>query len=329
MDLDRLARAQHGVLSRDQAIRELTPEQVRWRLQRGWWQVVHPGVYQVHTAPLQWMARASAALLHYGPGAMLSHQSAAYLLGIDDAAPPLIHVDLPHAVRRERVMGTRVRRRRALPESVIRRGLPTTNAAAVVVDLGDEASATREDAVAIAARAVQRRKVTVADIASELERRGRHRHRLALHLALGIVADGAESGLEVDFAVGVLRAHGLPRMTMAAPDVGLTGRIRRDFLDEEHGVVVEADGRLGHEGAARRSDNRRDRRTAASGRVTLRTDWVEVHFDRCALARDVADTLRARGWRGQIRPCGPSCRAARHPARGSPVSLDGPPPRRR
>ena len=133
-------------------------------------------------------------------------------------------------------------------EPVWRRGLPVTPAAVTIIDLADLRTASREDAIAVAARAVQKRKVTVTELTTELNGRHRHRHRLALQLSLGIIADGAESVLEVEFVERVLRAHGLPPMRMAVPDVAAERSIRRDFVDEVYAVVVEVDGRLGHEG---------------------------------------------------------------------------------
>lgn len=306
MDLDSLSRRQHGVLSRAQVLARVTPETLRWALRSQRWQVLHPGVYVTHSGTVDWLARASGALLHHGQGSALSLQSAAHLLGIEDRQPALVHVVVPHARRTTTMPGVRSQRRRRIT-TVTRRALTVTSAAQTVIDLADHPLTDRDDAIAIAARAVQRRKTGIEDLAAELTGRRSHRHRLAVTLALGLVAEGAESGLEVDFVTGVVDAHGLPPMRMAVPDTGPRGRIRRDFVDAERGVVVETDGVLGHDGAFRRTDNRRDRHTAARGGVTLRTDWVEVHFEPCALAADLAGTLRARGWTGVPRACGPSC----------------------
>lgn len=236
--------------------------------------------------------------------------SAAYLLGLDARQPPLVQIDTPASTQRQRRPGIRTRRRRRLV-TVTRRGLTVTAPAFTALDLGDDPRASREDAIAVAARAVQRRKVTTAALASELRLRRTHRHRRALELSLGIVADGAESVLEVGFVVRVLRAHGLPAMRMAVPDRVAGQSIRRDFVAEDHNVVVELDGRLAHEGR-RSQDNRRDRRAAARGQITLRAEWVDVFYETCQLAADVFATLRSRGFQGVLAPCGPNCGALRH-----------------
>lgn len=309
MDLKRLARSQFGLVTRAQALQELSPAALRWRLERDSWRRVHPGVYSVHSERLDWMARASAALLFYGVSAALSMHSAAHLLGLEAREPAIVEVDTHAATQRRRRPGVRVRRRRRLPVAT-RRGLTVTAPAFTVIDLGDDPLASREDAVAIVARAVQRRRTTVTALADELRQRRTHRHRRALELSLGIVDAGAESVLEVDFVVRVLRAHGLPELRIAVPDASPSGRIRRDFVDDKHNVIVELDGLVAHEGR-RRQDNRRDRHAAARGQITLRAEWMDVYDEACQLASDIFATLRSRGYRGVLTSCGPRCRSLR------------------
>lgn len=309
MDLDALARAQHGVLTRAQALQHgQTAEALRWRLRRGGWSRVHPGVYRVHTGDLGWLGRASAALLRLGDAAALSGLAAAYVLGIDDSAPQVITIAVPHACQRRRVPGTRVTRRRRL-DTVVRRGLRVTTPAQTVIDSADAFGVTRQDALARAARAVQRRKVSVAQLVAELSARRTHQHRRALQLALGVIGSGAESGLEVDFHDHVLVAHRLPPMRMAVPDRADGRSIRRDFESAEFGVIAEIDGRIAHGAAERERDSRRDRRAARTGRITLRAGWVDVEFEPCELALDLYGTFVSRGFRGALVACGPGCQA--------------------
>lgn len=45
-DLDRVAKEQSGLLTRRQClVAGMTDDAVRWRLERGWWVGMHPGVY--------------------------------------------------------------------------------------------------------------------------------------------------------------------------------------------------------------------------------------------------------------------------------------------
>jgi very-short-patch-repair endonuclease len=111
--------------------------------------------------------------------------------------------------------------------------------------------------------------------------------------------------MEVSYVRRVEGPHGLPRAAMQVKQ----GIRRRDFEYEEWLVVVEVDGRLGHEGEHVAVDRRRDRLAAGLGRVTLRAGWVDVDRDPCWLAVEVHAALRARGFAGPIRACGPGCAA--------------------
>ena len=83
--------------------------------------------------------------------------------------------------------------------------------------------------------------------------------------------------MEVSYVKRVEEPHGLPRGELQVRD----GAVRRDVEYEEWNVVVEVDGRLGHEGEYVAVDRRRDRRAAGRGRVTLRAGWVDVEGDPC------------------------------------------------
>lgn len=74
------------------------------------------------------------------------------------------------------------------------------------------------------------------------------------------------------------------------------------------GVVVEVDGRLGRASWTDvQRDGRRDRSALVAGRITLRCYWTDLVPTGCALAGEVGQVLRARGWTGAPRPCGPGC----------------------
>jgi len=74
---------------------------VRWKLKTGAWQQVYPGVYATFTGQLTRDAQLWAALLVSGPGAQLSHETAAEIHHLIDRQSPLIHVTIP-AERRVR-----------------------------------------------------------------------------------------------------------------------------------------------------------------------------------------------------------------------------------
>ena len=307
MDLDALLRSQHGVCSVAQAVEAgLSEDAIRWRVSSGRWTRIGRGLYRAQTGELDWLGRAHAAVLRGGDGCALSLRAAEHLHGVAATPPPVITVAVPSGRSVTRLPGTRFRSHVGL-EPVRRRGLPVTRAEQTVLDLADLPGVEWREAVGTAARWVQSRRTSPGASAEARAGRARHRHRRILTVALGVVAEGAESLMEVSYVRRVERPHGLPRASMQVPD----GSVRRDFEYDRWLVVVEVDGRLGHEGEHLAADRRRDRRAAGTGRVTLRAGWVDVEGDPCQLAVDVYASLRARGLTEPIRACGPRCAARR------------------
>lgn len=133
-------------------------------------------------------------------------------------------------------------------------------------------------------------------------RRSRHRARDLLLMVLGDVAEGAESAMEVRYVRDVERAHGLPsgrRQHSTRSD----GSALHDICYLEQRVLVELDGRLGHDGPeARVKDGIRDRRGATTGSLTIRAFWRDVAGHPCELAIDAGAVLSTRGWVDRVRP---------------------------
>jgi hypothetical protein len=68
-------------------------------------------------------------------------------------------------------------------------------------------------------------------------------------------------------------------------------------------LVVELDGRLGHEGPGRFRDMLRDNDATVDGEATLRYGYGDVAGSPCMVARQVAAVLSSRGWTGVLRRC--------------------------
>ncbi|MDQ6896219.1 MAG: hypothetical protein M3171_06415 [Actinomycetota bacterium] len=163
--------------------------------------------------------------------------------------------------------------------------------------------------VTLAARAIDLRLCTSAELARALSDRPRQPARRLLLEVLTDVAAGSESAAEVRYVRDVERRHGLPPGRRQA-STGTGGR--RDVEYEEYGLVVEIDGRVGHQAwASRQKDGRRDRTALVRGRVTVRCFWIDLVPTACELSVDVGAILQSRGWTGQVRPCGPTCAATR------------------
>jgi hypothetical protein len=102
----------------------------RWA-HSGYLHVVHPRVYAVgHRAP-SIEADLTAAVLYAGPGAMLSHATALWWLGLIETRPHPIQVSTPRRCRS--LPGIRVHGRRTC-ERIWERGLPTTSIEQALLD---------------------------------------------------------------------------------------------------------------------------------------------------------------------------------------------------
>ena len=84
---------------------------------------VHPGVYAVGHSALTIEGRFAAALLYLGPGAALSHATAAWWWGLLAAEPFSIQVSVPR--RRNPIRGVKIHQPRNL-DRVFHRRLPVT-----------------------------------------------------------------------------------------------------------------------------------------------------------------------------------------------------------
>ena len=133
-----LATLQYGVVSRAQLLTAgIGPGAIATRLKRHQLHPLHRGVYAVGHTALVPLAREMAAVLACGPGAMLSHRTAAWLWGLLELAGELIEVTVPRSHRRRR--GLRVHRSRSLApvDARIHRGIPVTSPERTLLDLAE------------------------------------------------------------------------------------------------------------------------------------------------------------------------------------------------
>src|SRR6266700_7280433 len=91
--LSYLAQNQSGVVSRPQALRAgLSPGMIKFRARSGRWRQIYPGVYATFSGDLTRRTRLWAAVLSAGPGAALSHETAAELHRLVDKPAGMIHL---------------------------------------------------------------------------------------------------------------------------------------------------------------------------------------------------------------------------------------------
>ena len=113
------------------------------------------------------------------------------------------------------------------------------------------------------------------------------------------MAAGSHSLFEIEFEfANCLRRHGVP----IGERQSVVGHMRVDML---HGnVVIELDGRLGHDDAdGQWRDMDRDTAHALAGRLVLRFGWRDVHDRPCLVAARVAQVLGVMPRRCRLAGC--------------------------
>ncbi len=209
----RLAAAQHGVVAARQLhALGLGPRGVAHRVAAGRLHRLHRGVFAVgHRALPRW-GHDLAAVLACGPGAVLSHASAAALLGLRTSAATRADVTVPGRGGRRSRPGLRVHRA-GLPGDEVATvdGIPCTTVARTVVDL-----AARLDDRGLERVLDQAEVLRVLDLAALRASLDRHPNRPGSGRLRGLVASWfpdavpTRSVLE-DRALAAIAACGLPR----------------------------------------------------------------------------------------------------------------------
>jgi hypothetical protein len=137
-NVDRLARTQHGVVTRRDLFRlGVTKRQIENWLARDLVFSVHPGVYRLAGVPVTWHQRQLAAVLATPEGAA-SHRAAAFLWGLlPEEKGEVVELTSPYA-RSPKLSGVKVHRSLDLrgSKTSLRNGIPTTNPLRTMVDLG-------------------------------------------------------------------------------------------------------------------------------------------------------------------------------------------------
>jgi very-short-patch-repair endonuclease len=315
-----LAHWQSGAVSRQQLLDAGLASQVIFRrLEHGRWQQLYRGVYAVFTGPPPRETQLWAALLRAGPGAVLSHLSAAELHGLIDYPGESIFVTVP-ATRRLTARGIDVRMSGRIAEATQPgREPPRTNLEETVFDL-IELAVTFDDACGWITRAVGKRLTTDERLSAALKLRKKMRWRARLEDVLAAAGDGIHSVLEYRYLRDVERAHGLPRSRHQVRMVVDGKIVYRDAYYQDYKIAVELDGRLAHPEEERRRDRRRDNQAGADGILTTRYDWQDIRGRPCETALLQARILRRRGWRGRPRPCSAGCPLTGFPVSGMPAA---------
>jgi hypothetical protein len=272
---ERAAR-QWGVVSNDD-LRAcgLSFAAVSRRVRHGHLHRLHRGVYAVGHPRPPLEGRFLAAVMACGPGAVLSHFSAAALLGLVrwDARYPEVTV-MGSGTRRH--PGIRVHRTGLLEKGhVMRRGvLAHTSPARTLIDLAsqlDYAKLRRAVRQALSMEIVELRELV--ELLSRLgERRGAG--KLARIVATGPAPTRSE--LE-DAVLDLILAGGLAHPKVGVPVVLADRVVVPDFRWPEQRLVIEADGAAWHDNKlAREDDAERQALLEARGDQVLRVTWDQA-----------------------------------------------------
>jgi predicted transcriptional regulator of viral defense system len=191
-----IARRQEGAISRRQLLDAgLSAQLIKRRVERGRWQQLYRGVYVVFTGPPPRATWLWAAVLRAGPGAVLSHLTAAELHGLLDAPAEAIFVTVP-ATRRITATGIIVRTSWRIAEATQPGREPLrTSVEETVLDLVELAS-TFDDACGWITRACARWLTTEEKLRYALAARKKMRWRPELDDVLAAAGDGTHSVLE-------------------------------------------------------------------------------------------------------------------------------------
>ncbi len=236
------------------------------------------------------------------PGAVVSHRSAAALLGFGKAVPVVVDL-IPTQQRGRRIDGIKPHRvpYPARSEWAYVHGIPCTTAARTIIDL---AGAYGEDALRDAVeRAATERKLDLAAIDAILASAPRRRGAPCLRRVLNDWRPVAETARYATFRslfeaklLPLVAAAGLPLPRFNVPVRTAERVLEVDLIWEHERLVVEADSRKHHgiEVAFER-DHRRARELIAAGYGLLGVTWREVEEEADAVFAVIRQELFHRG----------------------------------
>jgi hypothetical protein len=238
-----------------------------------------PGVYAVGHPATTTDARLAEALLYAGPGAMLSHTTAAWWLGLIDEQPRQIHVSTTRQCRSRGNIRVHPRRR---CDRIDHKRLPTTAIPQTLLDLA--AKAPLRTVRRALAKADYNGTLNVATVRAALGsgrpgsaklRRALERHQPKLAMT--------KSGLEILF-LELCEAAGV-----SPPEVNLhVGEWEVDALWRQERLAVELDGYGNHHTVAQlKRDRRKELALRQAGLVPVRYSEEQLTRHREAVIADL------------------------------------------
>lgn len=293
----RLASGQHGVVSREQLrALGLSDDEISDRALSGSLQPLFRGTFAVGHRAITRKGRLLAAVLACAEGTVLSHGSAAELLGLWDKQLPVVDVIPPNWSGRK-IQDIRWHRVRlpSADEVEVRDRILCTNASRTLVDMAGRMgwSSMRR----LVEQAAILRVLDVEEI-DQILARGRRRGAPRLRAILAPWRNTAEqrpilrSRLEARL-LPLLIEEGLPA-PRSNVKLSIDGhRVEIDLLWEEQRLAIETDGEETHgTPVAFRRDRKRDQILIAAGYRTARVTWDQVRDEQTAVINRIARMLK-------------------------------------
>jgi hypothetical protein len=285
----KLADRQHRVVARWQLVRMgFHPDAIEARVARGRLYRIHQGVYAVGHRKLEWRGVLIAAVLAYGPGAVLSHRSAARLWGIRPNNRRDVDVTVPSrgAHRRPGIQPHSVRHLDPCDVTTID-GIPVTTLPRTLLDLAEVAP---KDHVVKALTEAERQQIIDLTALNELLARSPGRRGLKPLreiLADAVIEPKTREEFEHRFAQFCHEA-GLPRPNVNTEVEGY----EVDVLWPGSKLIVELDSWAFHRHRKAFEDDReRDIVLALAEYRPIRVTWRQLTREPGKLAARLKDLL--------------------------------------
>jgi hypothetical protein len=293
---------QSGLITRSQVQGcAMSDEALRHRIRDGGpWQVLLPGVYITNTGTLTRVQRDLAAVLYAGPGSVVTGPAALVFHTIRAPRTRMVDVLIPHQRRRRNLRFVQVHRTSRMPAAVLPAGAvcyaPRARAVADTVRGLRDLSEVR----AIVADAVQRGKVTLDELAGELDH-GQAQGSARYRRVLAEVADGVRSAAEGDLHDLVRREHLPDPLYNPSLYAGTEFIAIPDAWWPDAGVAGEIDSRQWHLSPSDWERTlARGTRMSAHGIIVLRFPPRRLRTEPRVVAAELRSALEAGRARGRL-----------------------------
>jgi hypothetical protein len=299
---------QEDVLTRRQALADMSLDRLRHLVNSGRWQRLRPGIFVAHTGSLTEGQRLWAATLACGDSAVLAGLTAARADGLRRRPGTRLHVLVPAAERRPQPGRAILPATAMLPPIVVHRTTrlpdkdlavgrpPRTAMPRSLVDAAQWASSD-DEARAIVAAGCQQRLASPEEIFAVLQRMPRARRRAVVREVIGYAASGVEWPSEMNFDK-LCRANGLPRPDRQVPRRDDGGLLR--YLDaywRQYGVHAEVDGGVHTDPEVWWADQFRQNDLWIGDEIVVRFPAWAITNRPAMVARQLRRALLRGGWR--------------------------------